>query len=63
MINITDQYYLFELGEPLILNKPIIGLPKDSFMASMLLTTLSNLEKTTNFLTLKQIYQSALVKP
>lgn len=61
--NSTEQYYLFELGEPLILNKPITGVPKDSFMASMRLTTLSDLEKTTNFLSLKQVYQSALVKP
>lgn len=61
--NSTEQYYVFELGEPLILNKPITGIPKDSFMASMHLTALSDLEKTTNFLSLKQVYQSALVKP
>ncbi|SUD90044.1 DUF2357 domain-containing protein [Psychrobacter phenylpyruvicus] len=56
----TDRYYLFKLDKPLILKTPIIGVPKDSFMASMSLTTLSSLEQAEQFSQLTQVYKKAL---
>lgn len=58
----TKLYYLFELGQPLKLTNPIKGISQTSFMASMSLTTLANLEQVSHFSQLKQVYQKALAK-
>lgn len=60
--NSAEMYYLFELGQPLTLHTPMTGVP-DSFIDSMTLTTLSNLEQIKEFHQIQSVYDEAVQKP
>jgi len=52
----ANLFYLFELGAPLTLYRPIVNVPYASTRGSMKLTTLSAIEATTDFETIAQVY-------
>ncbi len=57
--DLSDPYYLFELGKPLTLKDTINDVSSDSFTESMKLTTLSYLEKASKFSELQSVYADA----
>ncbi len=57
----TEEYYLFELGKPLQLQKNIEAVPHRPTRNSMRLTTLEQLEKARVFSELGRVYQEALI--
>jgi len=57
--NPNDAYYLFKLGYPLKLQYPIHNIP-DSFMASIKMATLEQLNTCQHFDEVKIVYQEAL---
>ena len=52
----ADLFYLFELGAPLMLYRPIVNVPYASTRGSMKLTTLSAIEAATDFAAIAQVY-------
>lgn len=56
----AQTYYLFELGNPLILCNKIVCVPYNPIKASMKLTTLGNLTSVSHFSDLKCVYMSTL---
>ena len=52
----ADLFYLFELGAPLTLYRPIVNVPYASTRGSMKLTTLSAIEAATDFAAIAQVY-------
>ena len=58
--NSTDLYYLFELGRPLLLQKPVTNVPHRPIKNAMKLTTLSHLEHAAQFSQVTKVYQEAI---
>lgn len=56
-----DLHYLFELGAPLSLHKPITNVIFQPFMTSMRLTTLRQIEVAHDFSELKSVYEEVIV--
>lgn len=52
----ADLFYLFELGAPLTLYRPIVNVPYASTRGSMKLTTLSAIETAIDFAAIAQVY-------
>lgn len=55
-----EPYYLFELGRPLALQRPVIKMPHTPIRNTMKLTTLNNLEDAQTFRDIKVVYKEAL---
>jgi hypothetical protein len=56
----ADPYYLFELGNPLKLEKVIHGVPHSPFRNSMKLTRLALLDNACSFIDLAVVYADAI---
>ena len=58
---LADPYYLFELGRPLTLQRPVTKMPHRPIRNTMKLTTLNKLEGVQEFSGVEQVYKGALV--
>ncbi|ENM3889181.1 restriction endonuclease-like protein [Vibrio cholerae] len=59
--DLADLYYLFELGKPLSLQRPVTNVPHRPMKNSMKLTTLTRLESVTKFTEVEKVYEEAMV--
>lgn len=57
----ADLYYLFELGNPLTLQTPVIKVPHRPMKNSMKLTTLTRLDRAIRFAEVEKVYEGAMV--
>ncbi|MBE0482895.1 MAG: DUF2357 domain-containing protein [Bacterioplanes sp.] len=57
----SELYYLFQLGRPLTLQKPVTHVPLRNFSHSMKLTTLTRLESVTKFTEVEKVYEAPMV--
>lgn len=56
----TELYYLFQLGKPLTLQTPVQRVPHRPLKNSIKLTTLQNLQRSSNFKHLMTVYHDAI---
>lgn len=57
-----EPYYLFELGRPLTLQRPVAKMPHTPIRNTMRLTTLNNLEDAQTFRDIQAVYSGALAQ-
>lgn len=59
---IDDLYYLFELGKPLSLQRPVTKVPHCPIINTIKLTTLTRLENATTFADVEKVFEEAMMR-